>query len=264
MSFSKLSWFMRGAACKILSRLPLTPARREELLRLYKQVHDLEDSTGAYAAQTQDSFAKQWRDLRSGKFLLSDPWFKDNVSRILAEEEILLPQAWFKGKTVLDAGCGNGRWAYGFAKLGADVTCVDVSEDALRETESALLEFSSPKEFVRSPLEDLDDKMPPERLFDLVFSWGVLHHCRSFNKALKAVASHVKTGGILYLYLYGRESKSLEQDLRLFGERLRYNSLKTEKERYCFLMEKAMGDETQLHNYHDIYAPLINRRFEFV
>ena len=34
-----------------------------------------------------------------------------------------------KNKTVIDVGCGGGRWSYGFAKLGCKVTSVDISED---------------------------------------------------------------------------------------------------------------------------------------
>jgi SAM-dependent methyltransferase len=104
--------------------------------------------------------------------------------------------------------------------------------------------------------------LPPEP-FDLVLSWGVLHHCRSFTRALAEVCRFVKPDGLLYVYLYGRESQPYEADLALFKERVRYNTLADERQRYAFLLARACGDPDRVHNAHDIYAPLINRRLEW-
>lgn len=229
---------------------------------LYDQVHDLDEAREIRPLSTRESFAHQWTEHPTGEYLLSDPWFKKNVDRILCEQELLIDRSWFKGKKVLDAGCGNGRWAYGFSKLGADLTCVDQAESALRATAAATAEFSNLKRFVRTPLENLSEKLPGEQ-FDLVFSWGVLHHCVSYTKALKSVTSVVKPGGILYLYLYGRESLPIEKDIETFKERVVYNVLMTHEERKKFLLRMAKGDPNKVHNFHDIYAPLINRRFTF-
>jgi hypothetical protein len=76
------------------------------------------------------------------------------------------------------------------------------------------------------------------------------------------VSRAVKDVGLLYLYLYGRETRPLEDDLELFKERVRFQVMSRE-ERYRFLLKKARGDVQRLHNLHDLYAPLINRRFEF-
>lgn len=224
----------------------------------YQAVHDLDESTAA--VQTRDAFASQWKNLPEGKYLLSDPWFRGNVARIIAEEELQIRPEWFAGKEVLDAGCGNGRWSYGLASLGAHVTAVDVNEVAVAATRTAIEPFDVPKAFHVSPLEDLSSQFPGKR-FDLVWCWGVLHHCRSFNKSLEQVARLVKPGGVLYLYLYGRESVPFQEDLELFKERVRYNALPTEAARLAFLRKKARGDEGLVHVLHDIYAPLLNRRF---
>jgi SAM-dependent methyltransferase len=99
--------------------------------------------------------------------------------------------------------------------------------------------------------------------FDLAFSWGVLHHCESYTTALRNVAGAVKPGGLIYLYLYGRDSVPLEDDLRLFRSRVRYNLFMNAAERERFLLRLARGNPDRVHGLHDIYAPLVNRRFTF-
>lgn len=230
---------------------------------LYDQVHDLEQAREIGDRATIDAFGKQWTDLPEGEYLLSDRWFRDNVDKILSEQEILLRPEWFRGKKVLDAGCGNGRWAYGFSKLGADLTCVDANEIALTETRRALEAFPDTKPvFVRSTLEDLHNHVTPAS-FDLVFCWGVLHHCPSFTRSLHNLANAVRDGGYIYLYLYGRESMPLAEDIEVFKQRVIYNVLLDDAQRYEFLLHKARGDKNRLNAVHDFYAPLINRRLEF-
>jgi hypothetical protein len=95
------------------------------------------------------------------------------------------------------------------------------------------------------------------------FVGGVLHHCRSFNRSLNALSNLVSQHGLLYLYVYGRESLSYEEDLKLFKKRVYYNTLPDEKSKQAFLLEASHNDPSKLHAVHDLYAPLINRRLEF-
>ncbi len=229
---------------------------------LYHVVHDPERSPDLTSWQTKNAFSFQWERLKEGGALLSDPWFKENVTRILSEEELQLSPEWFKGKKVLDGGCGNGRWSYALTRLGAEVTSVDVSEVALEETGKAVAELGVTPRLVQTSLESLSDALDGEK-FDLVFSWGVAHHCQSYTKVMEQLSRCVKPDGLLYLYLYGRESMDMEDDLRLFKERIRFNALSTPEEKLKFLRKKAKGDESRVHIMHDIYAPLINRRLEY-
>lgn len=229
---------------------------------LYELVQDKEESLSLSSKQTKKAFAFQWKSLPEGDGLLSDPWFRSNVTSILTDQELLIKPEWFAGKEVLDAGCGNGRWSYAFSKLGAKVTAVDINAIALEETKKNLSGSSIQHEFYQSPLEILSSNLPAKK-FDVVFSWGVLHHCQSFNKALQQLFGYVKEGGVLYLYLYGRESISYADDIDYFKQRVIYNSLPTIEDKQAFLLKKARGNTEKLHIYHDIYAPLVNRRLEF-
>ncbi len=229
---------------------------------LYDAVHDLDRSLPITKTQTETAFASQWEHLPKGRFLLSDPVFRDNITDIITNEELLLKPEWFKDKRVLDAGCGNGRWAFGLAKLGVNLTAVDVNSVAIEEAKRAQEDINITKRFKVSSLEDINQNLSGEK-FDLVWSWGVVHHCHSFNRSLENLCDLVCDGGVLFLYLYGRESLAMDEDVALFKERLRYNSLSSAKEKMAFLTKKARGKMDQIHVVHDIYAPLINRRLDF-
>lgn len=229
---------------------------------LYNAVHDLDESLDLTAKQTVQAFSSQWTELPEGQYMLSDPWFKENVQSILTEQMLLIKPEWFAGKRVLDAGCGNGRWSYGLASMGADITCVDINEIALKETKKAVTPFGVNKQFVHTPMEELHTKIP-DQSFDMVYSFGVIHHCNSFNKSFDNVVSRVAEGGILFLYLYGRESLTMDEDLDLFKDRVQYNSIQDEDERVAFLLKRVGGRKEYLHQMHDLLAPLLNRRLEY-
>lgn len=256
----RMYWFVKRQLKKIFRSKSYETDALYRLL--YNLVHDKKESLELTGNQTVKTFSKQWKTYKNGKGLLTDPNFKKNVTKILCEEELLIDESWFKGKNILDAGCGNGRWSYGFAKMGANITCVDINESAIEETRKVLEPFNVSKKFIRSSLEELPNHLSDEQ-FDLVFSWGVIHHTKNYNQSFENVCKYCNEKGILYLYLYGRESLSYENDIKLFKERVYYNSLTTESDKYKFLIEKSSGDEMRVHNFHDLYAPLINRRLTF-
>jgi 2-polyprenyl-3-methyl-5-hydroxy-6-metoxy-1,4-benzoquinol methylase len=229
---------------------------------LYNLMHDKESAIDLAVFQTQDSFYKEWEKYSDGEYLLSDPWFKENVGRIIAEEEVQMKPEWFKGKEVLDAGCGNGRWSYGLADLGANLTAVDVNINSIEITKKEIEKFPVKKDFYQTPLEYLDQQIP-EKKFDLVFSWGVIHHCQSFNKAFEQVIKRVKEDGVLFLYLYSNETSAPKAELERFKEIIRYNTLSTEAEKVKFLKKKARGNMSRMNAIHDLYSPLIRRRLDY-
>src|ERR1700733_5174596 len=127
---------------------------------LYNQVHNLDHTVPFVETQTVGAFNFQWSELSEGEAMLSDKRFKDNVEQIITEKQVLIKKEWFKGKEVMDCGCGGGRWSYGLAKLGANVTAVDINEPALKATKEALKEFDVQKQFILTPLEQLTKHIP--------------------------------------------------------------------------------------------------------
>lgn len=161
--------------------------------------------------QTLASFDFQWGELAEGDAMLSDPWFRENVDRILSDEMLCVAPGWFRGRTVLDAGCGMGRWTLGFLRLGCRVLAVDASARALTRVRTEMGKWA-PSALAEGRLETRQVDLlhlPGDlraRRFDVVYSFGVLHHTGDTRRALEGLVPLLDPAGLLFLYLYGRRS----------------------------------------------------------
>lgn len=137
-------------------------------------------------AATSTAFGRQWSVLG------------EHARVGLSDLELHLPRGWtrrvFVGR-VLDAGCGMGRYTSLMADLGADAIGIDISNAVDKAGE--LWEHCS---FVQA-----DIVAPPfaPHSFDLVCSFGVLHHLPEPNRGMKACFDLVNSGGRLLVWVYG-------------------------------------------------------------
>jgi len=150
-----------------------------------------------YEAQVQRSFNLEHTRYRDSHYLHFTP-------RLIEQwlDDIQLPAEYFKGKLVLDAGCGSGRWTYAMASLGATVVAVDLTDAGVDITHQAAAQFEN---VVVLQASVFDLPFRPES-FDLVVSWGVLHHTPNTKAAFQRVAPLVKKGGQLYVMIYEKHN----------------------------------------------------------
>jgi 2-polyprenyl-3-methyl-5-hydroxy-6-metoxy-1,4-benzoquinol methylase len=111
------------------------------------------------------------------------------------------------GKRVLEVGCGIGTDSINFARAGASLTAVDLSSESLRiaAQRADVMGVADRIEFVQANAEELTSALSREP-YDLVYSFGVVHHTPRPERALAEIRSLVAPGGTLKLMIYHRRS----------------------------------------------------------
>ena len=106
------------------------------------------------------------------------------------------------GRRFLDAGCGMGRNAYWAMSWGAaGGSAIDLDERTLARARETLARFPA-VEVKRQSIYDISDT----DAFDIVFSIGVVHHLENPELAVAKLVQATKPGGIVLVWLYGREN----------------------------------------------------------
>jgi 2-polyprenyl-6-hydroxyphenyl methylase/3-demethylubiquinone-9 3-methyltransferase len=108
-------------------------------------------------------------------------------------------------KTVLDIGCGSGLSSLSFARLGCKkILSLDVDPFSVQATKLIKSKFFANKtiDWEIEQASILDEIALPNELFDIVYSWGVLHHTGDMWTAIRNAIKLVKPSGILHLALY--------------------------------------------------------------
>lgn len=97
----------------------------------------------------------------------------------------------WKNKDVLEIGCGLGTESINFARAGANLTIVELSEKSLEICKKRFQVFGLNAIFILGNAEDLD-KLLGNKKFDLIWSFGVIHHSENPEKIVSQFSNHLK------------------------------------------------------------------------
>ena len=112
----------------------------------------------------------------------------------------------FAGRTFLDIGCGSGLFSYAAHRLGAErVVSFDIDPMSVECCRFLRSRAGEPDNWEVTEGSALDREwLSRLGTFDIVYSWGVLHHTGRMWDAIRNSAELVGPGGLYYIALYNR------------------------------------------------------------
>ena len=157
---------------------------------------------------TSQTMSYDWKSkVEHVKF--SAEWFDEVDRRFLAGSRLISPAAnpflelmdveHLRGKKVLEIGCGMGFHAELLASSGADLTTIDLSETSVEATRRRFAMKGLSGDIRHMDAERLDF---PAETFDLVWSWGVIHHSSHTGRIVRQIERVLKPGGATKIMVY--------------------------------------------------------------
>jgi len=159
-----------------------------------------------------DSVYTFWNDRpcnikHSSKEIGTKEYFEEVTKRKYLVESHILPFANFpayKDKLVLEVGCGIGTAAQSFIENGAIYTGVDLSDKSIEIAKQRFNVFNLEGNVFQGNIEEIDNINNTQ--FDLVYSFGVLHHTPNIEKSISNIYKMLKPGGEFKMMLYAKNS----------------------------------------------------------
>lgn len=142
----------------------------------------------------QKEWQEQWERFQDNELFLFKEWIYPNT---LDD---------FKGKTVLECGCGGGHHISFMAPYASEIAAVDLNTvDIARERNKQYRNVS----FIEADIAEMN----LGRRFDIVISCGVVHHTDNPEKTVENLKTHLKSGGRIILWVYSKEGNFLIERL---------------------------------------------------
>jgi 2-polyprenyl-3-methyl-5-hydroxy-6-metoxy-1,4-benzoquinol methylase len=111
----------------------------------------------------------------------------------------------YRGKRVLEIGCGIGTDAQQFAQNGANYVGIDLSDESLALSKQRFEVFDLHGEFHNVDMTDTD-ALAKLGTFDLVYSYGVIHHFPNIEKIIDNAHGLLNTNGEFKFMVYAKNS----------------------------------------------------------
>jgi len=154
-----------------------------------------------------------WDDIYKNSDVESLPWYNKNLDPDLQEA---LNKLRLNGGNFLDIGTGPGTQAVELAKIGFNVTGIDISQTAIEKAKKV----SKDVNFI---VDDILDTKLPNNNFDFIFDRGCFHvlPITQLGSYIQTVNGLLKDNGLLFLKCFSTKEKNINGPNRFSPEEMR-------------------------------------------
>jgi 2-polyprenyl-6-hydroxyphenyl methylase/3-demethylubiquinone-9 3-methyltransferase len=147
--------------------------------------------------ETHFAFGKNWASYAAGAGAEELAEARRGLAELLGPD--------LGGRRFLDIGCGSGIHALAAVSLGAgEVLAVDIDPDSVATTRRMLETHAPGSRWTVRQASVFELDPATTGTFDVVYSWGVLHHTGDMERAVRNAAALVAPGGEFAIALYRR------------------------------------------------------------
>jgi len=111
----------------------------------------------------------------------------------------------WRNKSVLEIGCGLGTVGMNFVKNGSNYTGIDLSKNSISLAKQRFEINKTLGSFYHGNAEELTSFVPV-KVFDLIYSFGVIHHTPNPKKVISEIIHYMNKDSILKIMLYAKKS----------------------------------------------------------
>ena len=145
---------------------------------------------------------KEFRNVlrKSDKNFFLDAYFAQDKNKDFFSK--LIPND-LNGKKILEIGCGLGAHTELFSQKKSNVTSIDLAPTSIKVTKRRLRLKKLKANVIEADAENLPF---PDNSFDIIWSWGVIHHSPNTKKCAEEIERVLAKRGKLYIMLYNKNS----------------------------------------------------------
>jgi 2-polyprenyl-6-hydroxyphenyl methylase/3-demethylubiquinone-9 3-methyltransferase len=205
----------------------------------------------SYLTKDHFSFGKNWQNFLK---TLNEERIEEAKKSLV---NFLGGEANIAGKTFIDMGCGSGLFSLAIHRLGAQkIVSVDIDDFSLACTKHLCEQEGKSDGWEIKKGSALDkDFINSLGTFDVVYSWGVLHHTGNMYVALENIMSLPNPNGKMFVALYNDNKKIFEGSSPFW--------VKTKKTyNQCGFFDKKLIES--LYTVYYVFGLLLNGRNPYV
>lgn len=155
--------------------------------------------------ETHYEFGKNWASFAETIDTQSIRSSEEGVLKLLTPGELA-------GKSFLDIGCGSGLHSLAASRLGvARLLSTDIDPNCIATAKGLIERYPAGIPWDTAEISVFE--IAPEAFgrWDIVYSWGVLHHTGAMYEAIERASRMVKPGGLFVFALYRRTSAVMDK-----------------------------------------------------
>ena len=162
--------------------------------------------------QLKEQVKRYWNKASCGtEYIIKKKYSFDYFQEIEQRRYVIEPEIFcfaqfplWSGKKVLEVGVGAGTDFLQWVRSGAQAYGIDLTEEAIYNTKKRIALYGLEAKDIR--VADAEQIPYADNFFDLVYSWGVIHHSPDMQQCLKEIIRVTKPGGTIKLMIYNKNS----------------------------------------------------------